>query len=152
LGFRVVGSATKRRRLVDAGAAFLAYAATDPKAEVEREAYLSAFCFADDFRRHLNETGSTRGYDGVCWAPFLWSHIAHPNDRARALSDARRLSMSILYRSPAALDDDDLLIFFSGSKGYHVGLPTFWAPAPAVTYHRATRHFAAALAVTCGVS
>ena len=41
-----------------------------------------------------------------------------------------------------SLDDDDALLFFSGRKGYHVGLPTFWNPAPSVTFHRAARRFA----------
>ena len=52
-GFRVLGNATNRRRLIDAGAALAAYAAIDPKAEIEREAYLSAFVYGDEFRRHL---------------------------------------------------------------------------------------------------
>ena len=50
-GFRIVGKTCEPRRLVDAGAAFAAYAACDPRAECEREAYLSAFRFAADFRR-----------------------------------------------------------------------------------------------------
>ena len=82
LGFRVVGNATNRRRLIDAGAALAAYAACDPKAEVEREAYLSAFVFADDFRRHMNEVGSSKGYDGICWTPFLWIDLDGPDDLA----------------------------------------------------------------------
>jgi hypothetical protein len=152
LGFRVLGNATNRRRLVDAGAAFLAYAGADPKAAVEREAYLSAFWFADDFRRHLDETGSSKGYNGICWAPFLWWDIDHPDDPERALSDARRLAAGILHRYPAALNDDDLLLFFSGSKGYHVGLPAFWGPPPSATFHRVARRFAETLAAGAGVS
>jgi hypothetical protein len=151
LGFRVLGNATSRRRLVDAGAALAAYSGCDPEAELHREAYLSAFWFADDFRRHLTETGSSKGYDGVCWAPFIWWDIDHPDDPERALRDARRLAVGILHRYPAALDEDDLLTFFSGSKGYHVGLPTFWGPAPSVTFHRAARRFAEAVAAAAGV-
>jgi hypothetical protein len=147
----VLGNATNRRRLVDAGAALAAYAAADPKAEIEREAYLSAFWFADDFRRHLEATRSSKGYDGVCWAPFLWFDIDHPDDPERALSDARRLASAILYRYPAALDDD-LLLFFSGHKGYHVGLPTFWGPEPSVTFHRVARRLAETVAAAAGVS
>ena len=52
-GFRVLGSATSRRRPIDFCAAFAAYAECDDKAEVGREAYLSAFTYGDDFRRHL---------------------------------------------------------------------------------------------------
>ena len=33
-------------------------------------------------------------------------------------------------------DDDALLLFFSGSKGIHVGLPVTWGPEPSVTFHR----------------
>jgi hypothetical protein len=121
-------------------------------AEVEREAYLSAFWFADDFRRHLNGTGSSKGYDGVCWVPLLWWDIDHPDDPERALGDARRLASAVLHRYPAALDDDDLLIFYSGSKGYHLGLPTFWGPAPSVAFHRVARRYSEALANAAGVS
>jgi hypothetical protein len=151
-GFRVLGNAMNRRRLVDAGAAFAAYTACDPRAEIAREGYLSAFWFADDFRRHLRETGSTKNYAGPCWAPLVWWDIDHPDDPEHALSDARRLASAVLHRYPAALDDDDLLLFFSGSKGYHVGLPTFWRPAPSVTFHRVVRRFAEALAATAGVN
>jgi len=151
-GFRVLGNATNRRQLIYAGAAFVAYASCDTQAKVEREGYLSAFWFADDFRRHLEETGSSKGYDGVCWAPFVWwDHRDHPDDPERALSDARRLAMGILQRYPA-LDADDLLLFYSGSKGAHVGLPITWKPAPSATFNRTARRFAEALAAAAGVS
>ncbi len=151
-GFRVIGSATNRRRLVDAGAALAAYADCAAKAEVNREAYLSAFTYADDFRQHIEETGSSKGYDGSCWAPFIWFDIDRAGDLGRALGDARRLAAGILHRYQAALDDDDLVLFFSGSKGFHAGLPTFWNPAPSLTFHRAARRFAEALAAAAGVS
>jgi hypothetical protein len=151
LGFRVLGNATNRRRLVDAGAALAAYAACDPKAEVEREGYLSAFVFADDFRRHMQETGSSRDFAGPCWAPWLWWDIDRADDLDAALRDARRLAASILQRYPA-LDEDDLLLFFSGSKGAHVGLPVTWGPAPSVAFHRVARRFAEEIAAVAGVS
>jgi hypothetical protein len=150
-GFRVLGSATTRRRLVDFDAAFAAYAECDDKAEVTREAYLSAFTFGEDFRRHLAQTGSTRDYAGPCWAPFLWFDLDSPDDLERALSDARRLAAGILQRYPV-LDEGDLLLFYSGSKGAHVGLPITWGPAPSSTFNRTARRFAEALAAVAGVS
>jgi hypothetical protein len=150
-GFRIVGRIAGRRRTVDAAAALAGYAECVPGAEVEREGYLSAFWFADDFPRHVNETGSTKGYDGDCWAPFVWWDIDHADDPQRALSDARRLAVGILDRY-RALDDDDLLTLFSGSKGYHVGLPCFWRPAPSILFHRAARHLAERIADDAGVS
>ena len=48
------------------------------------------------------------------------------------------------------LSDDDLLVFFSGSKGFHLGLPTaLWSPSPSADFHKTARRFvehAAALA------
>jgi len=150
LGFRVLGSATSRRRLVDFDAAFAAYAECDDKAEVGREAYLSAFIYGDPFRRYLAETGSTRGYDGPCAAPWLWFDL-DGEDLDATLGDARRLAVGVLHRY-CTLDDDALLLFFSGSKGAHVGLPVTWEPAPSVTFHRTARRFAEALAAAAGVS
>jgi hypothetical protein len=150
-GYRIVGSVTGRRRLVDAGAALTAYASCDPKAEVGHEAYLSAFWFGADFRAYLESTGSPKGYNGPCWAPFVWFDLDAADDPQRALSEARRLAGGILerYRS---LDDDALLLFFSGAKGLHVGLPTFWGPLPSLDFGRVARRFAEGFAQLAGVS
>src|SRR5262249_54686656 len=91
-GVRVLGSKAAPRRLVDAAAAFLAYCECDPRAEIDREAYLSAFTYGEEFRRHLQETGSTRDYGGPCWAPWLWFDIDRQDDLESALGDARRLA------------------------------------------------------------
>ncbi len=150
-GYRIVGEVSKRRRLVEAGAAFVAYAACDSKAEVDREAYLSAFWFGADFSDYLKQTGSTKGFDGECWAPFMWWDIDNADDPQAALDGARRLASTILerYRS---LDDEELLLFFSGSKGFHVGLSICWDEAPSLDFNRVTRRFAEALAQLSGVS
>jgi hypothetical protein len=150
-GFRVLGSATTRRRLIDFGAAFAACAGCNPTAEVGREAYLSAFAYGDAFRQHLLESGSTKGYDGPCWGPYIWWDIDREDNLDAALLDARRLAASILHRYPT-LDDDDLLLFFSGSKGAHVGLPLSWHAEPSVSFHRTTRWFAQGLATSAGAS
>jgi hypothetical protein len=73
------------------------------------------------------------------------------DDPQGALSEARRLAGAILerYRS---LDDDDLLLFFSGAKGFHIGLPTSWRPAPSLDFHRVARRFAEGFAQLAGVS
>jgi len=77
-GYRIVGNLAPRRRLVDAGVALAAYAACHPRAEVGREAYLSAFWFGADFRDYLAWNGTPKGYNGVCWTPFVWWDIAPP--------------------------------------------------------------------------
>jgi hypothetical protein len=149
--FRIVGPIWERRRLVNADTAFRAYAACDNRAEVQREGFLSAFCFGPDFRQLLESTGSTAGFGGVCWAPWLWLDIDRADDLVAALADARRLAAFILARYPA-LDDDDLLAFYSGSKGFHLGIPSsVWKSEPSATFNRVVRRFAESIADAAGV-
>ncbi len=121
-GFRVVGDLTGPRRLIDWHAAHVAHCNADPRAEPERESYLSLFVFSDDFRACLTATGSTRGYRGPCALPYLTFDIDRDGDLDGALADARGLAAGLLaaYRR---LDDAHLLAHFSGSKGFHVAVP-----------------------------
>lgn len=144
--FRIVGPTWERRRLVDAGSAFQGYAACDDRAEVEREAYLSAFHFGEDFRDLLESTGSTAGFAGACWSAWLWFDIDRADDLDAALLGARRLTCFTLERF-RSLDDSRLLAFYSGSKGFHIGIPSsVWGPAPSVDFHRVARRFAERIA------
>ncbi len=149
-GYRIVGSTAGRRRLVDAAAALAGYAACDPQAEVDREAYLSAFWFGIDFHDYLAQTGSTRGFDGLCWLPFVWWDLDNKDNPQAALNDCRRLASTILERY-RALDDEDLQLFFSGSKGFHLGLPVVWDAPPSIDFHRVARRFAEGFAQLAGV-
>jgi hypothetical protein len=139
-GFRIVGCCWETRRLVDADAALSGYAACDKQAEVTTEAYLSAFQFGKDFRQQLEMTGSTKNYDGPCWSPWLWWDIDRKADIKAATKDARRLAAFLADRY--RIDGDELLIFYSGSKGYHVGLPTsLWQPEPSIVFNKLARRF-----------
>jgi hypothetical protein len=150
-GFRIVGPTWEARRLVDAAAALAGYAACDPRAECGREAYLSAFQFPEDFRRLLLETGSTAGYSGPCWSPWLWWDIDAESDLARAQADAEALAEVLTTHYQVAADE--LLIFFSGSKGFHVGLPTvLWSPSPSADFAKTARRFAERVAELAGVA
>jgi len=156
LGFRITGPCTGERRLIDWHRAFDAYCSADVPGGPRHEAYLSAFTFGDAFRRHLHATGSTRGYDGPCGASWLWWDIDRADDVEAALGDARTLCVHLGDRFAVA--DDDLLCFYSGSKGFHVGLPLAgFAPAPGPMFHRVARRFAehvaerAAIVIDTGV-
>jgi hypothetical protein len=140
-GFRVVGTARTRRIVVDHAAAFAAYAACDPRAGIDREGYLSAFRFTNAFRDYFGANGSSeRGFHGVCWADWLWLDVDR-GDLRTALDDARRLAAAVLQRY-ADLDSDDLLAFYSGSKGFHLGIPTcLWRPPPDERFHLFARRF-----------
>ncbi len=146
-GYRIVGTLTSERRLVVATVALLAYAQCDQRAEIETESYLSAFCFGDDFREHLATTRSTKDFAGECWSDWLWFDIDQP-DIDLALDDARKIVDWI--------SDHWLIVpmvFFSGSKGFHVGVPTsLWAPEPSDRFHRYCRQLATMIATECGGS
>jgi hypothetical protein len=144
-GFRVVGHRSGRRRLVDWRAAYAAYAECDSRACPEREAYLSHFVFGRDFADYLEREGTEKGYNGPCGADWLYWDIDRPDDLALALRDARRLAGAILDRF-RELDDDDLLIFLSGAKGLHVGIPTAWHPEPSPHFNSIAKVFCFRLA------
>lgn len=150
LGFRIVGACTGERRLIDHHRAFSAYCAADVPGGVEHEAYLSAFQFGDAFRDHLHRTGSTKGYNGPCGASWLWWDIDRADDIGAALGDARTLCVQLADRFAVA--DDALLCFYSGSKGFHIGLPLGgFAPAPGLMFHRTARRFAEQVAEQAGI-
>jgi hypothetical protein len=134
-----------------AGDAFLGYAGCDGRVDLAREAYLSAFRFGADFRRHLESTGSCRDFGGSCWAAWLWWDIDRLGDLAAALRDARALALYLVEHYPALLEED-LLLFFSGSKGFHVGVPTcLWRPEPSGVFNRSVRLLMLAVADPLGI-
>ena len=151
-GFRVLGDALETRRLADAAVAFSAHAADDPKAETHRECYLSAFQFGDDFKAYLKLHDTTKGFDGLCWARWLWFDIDRASDLQAALVDARKLAAFIVERY--GLDGDELLAFFSGSKGFHLGLPLSLCGTllPSADFNRVCRRLAEGLADLAGVA
>jgi hypothetical protein len=144
-GFRIVGTTCERRRLVDAAAALAGHAACDPQAELEREAYLSAFWFGDDFGEYLADNGTVAGYRGTCWSPLLWFDVDRAGDLERALAETRRLAVALDERY--GLSDGELLAFYSGSKGFHLALLTsLWLPKPSATFNLVCRRMAESIA------
>jgi hypothetical protein len=150
-GFRVLGPASEPRRLIDHAVAFRAHAECDPKAELNRECYLSSFQFDGDFAAHLDAHASPRGFVGPCWSQWLWLDIDR-EDVQTATHDARRVAAFTVDRWH--LEGDELLIFFSGAKGYHIGLPLSrcGTAEPAGTFNSQCRRLAEHLAMQAGVN
>jgi hypothetical protein len=153
-GFRIVGPCTGDRRRVHAPTAFAAYCHCDAKAGVDREAYLSAFQFGDDFAEHLGRTGSPAGFAGSTWAPFVWCDVDRDEAAggvARALDDTRRLidTLDERFGVPRGV----LVPFVSGGKGMHLGVPTaLWAPPASADFHAVARQFVETVAAAAGVA
>ena len=143
-GFRIAGDTRNDRRLITWSAAFVAYCECDEKADTGSECYLSAFCFGDAFRRYLETNRTTRGYTGETYSSWLWFDIDREDDFEQATIDARRLACGLGDRYAI---DDELLVFFSGSKGYHLGLPTsLWNAIPGAAFAGYCRAFAESIA------
>ncbi|TWU59070.1 hypothetical protein Poly51_18560 [Rubripirellula tenax] len=155
LGYRIVGPCDRERKLVDYDLAFAAYADCDDTAKIDREAFLSSFQYDDAIRERANNGAGrldVRGFDGPCWSRFVWFDIDRADDINAAKNDAFRLASLLVDRYE--FDDSELLVFFSGSKGFHVGLPTsLFNPMPAVTFNASVRNLAEKLAgmATCSI-
>jgi len=148
LGFRIAGGVHCERKRVVAAVAFDAYRLCDARARVDQEAYLSAFHFDKAFQEHLDRTGTTRGFSGNTWSPYIWFDIdraAEVGGIEQSLVDTRKLIDVLVDRHNVPLET--LLPFFSGSKGFHLGCSTaYWRPNGGVTFHRIARAFAEGVA------
>jgi len=152
--FRIIGAAHNSRRLVHAAAAFDAYRLCDPRARMDEESFLGAFCFGEDFAEHLRKTGSTKHFSGSTWSPMIWWDIDRDpaaGGLALAITDTHRLVETLEERY--GVSSQYLVCFISGSKGCHLGLPTaLWQPDGGVLFHRTAREFAVQIAAAAGVA
>ena len=153
-GFRILGPCTGDRRRVDAATAFKAYCSCDAKARVEQEAYLSAFQFGNDFAEYLARTGSTKGFAGETWAPYLWCDVDRDEAAGgipQALNDVRLLVDTLV--ETFGVPREVLLPFLSGGKGFHLGVPTsLWAPPASADFHAIARAFIEGIATEAKVA
>jgi len=150
VGLRVLGRLTGQRRRVPWQEAYASYLACESRAQVEREAYLSAFTFSSEMVEHLAAGGSPAGFEGQTFATLVAFDIDREGDISQALTDARTLAgvLEETFETPTAA----IQAFYSGSKGFHVTLPTaLWAPTPGVNFSRVTRLFAERIAAEATV-
>ncbi len=148
-GFRALGREAERKETVWQSA-FRAHVEADPRAMTTGECYLSHFVFSDEFRQHLATTGSTAGYTGPTWLQWLVFDIDVEGDILEALRQARCLAAWLVDRFK--LEPDELMFFYSGSKGFHVLVPSsLWDGQPAANFHDYARRFAETLAINADV-
>lgn len=105
-----IGGAHKRNNIVDLTSIDINVDTVD--------AYSSMFRFKKEYVTIVEKTGTVRGASEFeCWSDFIWFDI-DASDLSAALLDAQTLirglkSMNVLNHT---------LIFFSGSKGFHIGI------------------------------
>ena len=150
--FRIVGTPEGgKRRLIDAATAYSAYASCDSQCELQQESYLSSFWYGEEFRKHLSDRKTVKGFDGVCWSPFLWFDIDRENNLEAAHHDTRKLCSYL--KTDCHVADAAIEVFFSGGKGFHVGISSaLWTPEPSRQYHHRCKSMAAELAAAAGIT
>ena len=148
VGAYVHGAPTSPRALVRHADLLAAYAdGVMAERGEDREAYLSHFVFGEEFERHFAANRqSVAGYAGPCWCRWLVLDIDRP-DLVDALDDCRRLAGFLAERY-----DTDPVVWFSGSKGFHITVELAHWPPPSVTFPAVARTFAEALARAAGVT
>ena len=131
-GFSCQGVAVRQKQKIKWLETFKAACSCNPFFVNQTDYFLSLFLFDDGLIEHFRQTGnSIKGYCGACWSLFLWFDIDRENDLEAAQTDAARL-VEYLTQTPAGSDVDcgriapnteSILIFFSGSKGFHAAVP-----------------------------
>lgn len=105
-----VGGATKRNRVH----------ALDklPDMVTATDCFTTMFRFRDEYRQHVKATSSVRGADKFpCWSDYLWFDID-----STSLEDATLHMQTLLRGLKSRKALMHTVVFFSGSKGYHIGV------------------------------
>lgn len=131
-GFACQGVAVVQKQRIRWLETFKAACSCNPSIVNQTDFFLSLYLFDNGLIEHFRQTGnSIARYCGACWSLFHWFDIDRENDLEFALADVRRL-VEYLTQTPDGSDVDSglivpdtesILIFFSGSKGFHVGVP-----------------------------
>lgn len=151
VGFRVLDTVENPRKPIDWRQAFLAYLEADERAECHRVAFLSLFHFGREFVEHVGRCGSVKGFTGPVGADWLAFDLDR-TDLEAARRDACRLVAFLLERY--RLNEDEVLPFFSGSKGFHATLPAelVGSPAPCTDFAAVAGEFCGRVAAGAGVA
>lgn len=95
-----------------------------------RECYATICRFPQAYHEHVSKEKTVSGYNGTAYSDTLWIDI-DSKDLEQALNEAAATSVALV--GHWSVHPDDLKIFFSGKKGFHLGVPveTFGAePSP----------------------
>ena len=115
------------------------------------DCYATVRRFDDAFRRYVEETGSVRDWAGPSWADYVVFDI----DREGELEVALRDTIALCYKliEIYGVRPDQIRIFFSGRKGFHVLVATelFGPLVPSAELPALLKDIAIAIATEAGV-
>lgn len=133
------GAADGTRRVIPDAVSLLSYFCEHP---CDRTLYLSTFCYDSSLKAYSESHRSTRGYEQqprLAYAPWLWADID-----SESIDDALASVLSLLriIVCDSQCSTQNLLVFFSGSKGFHLGIHADAVEAtPSTTFRQQTRRF-----------
>jgi len=103
-----------------------------------------------EYVTHVRRVGSPRGYTGPAACPWLWFDVDRA-DLDAARRDTLTLTRFLLRRYPKLDCDDGLGVWFSGGKGFHVGIECWPGNDPDPLVPATAKRLALALANAAGV-
>ena len=85
------------------------------------ESFISSFDFDEDIVDHVNKTKSVSFFKGAASSRYLWYDIDVDGSHYDMIEAARDFVMSININYN--VDIDNLIIYFTGGRGFHIGIP-----------------------------
>ena len=87
----------------------------------KKDCYVTYFRFKQDYYDHWKKTGSVSGYTGDHYSDWLYLDIDSGD-----LNDSHKIAKDVLLylELEYEIDLDEIEVFFSGAKGFHVALPS----------------------------
>jgi hypothetical protein len=166
VGFSCLDQIDATRTLVDWHEHFIGMAECTAEAMQGRCVFGSTYTFNGALSEHIADNnrqaevvgkeprGSMAGFNGPVYAPLITFDIdrsdsAGSPDLAAARADASRLVAALM---ALGVPESSTLVFFSGSKGFHVQIPSMLAGAtPSRKLAAVAGEFCAAIAQSIGV-
>jgi len=115
------------------------------------DCYRSIFRRQKSFKDHVKKTGSVKDYRSEVYADWIVFDIDRENNLDGALSDLRQFLIHL--EQEYGLCSDQVILFFSGYKGFHILLPTelFGGWKPSIDLPQKFRKCAFELADKAGI-
>lgn len=113
---------------------------TENNSTTLEHAFQSVYAFDYRLSEYVNEHQSIRDLNIPHYAPVIWFDI----DNDSSLTDAKKQTVSLIdyMEGQFGLQNDNIAVFFSGSKGFHVAIPsTFIDMEPSSKVHTYVKNF-----------
>lgn len=120
------------------------------KSTSRAECYTTIFRFTEDYLTYRNEKGTVEGYVGSCYTDMFWFDVDDDNLENSLIGT---FNLLVTLENSFHVDRKDLKVYFSGKKGFHVGIPTStFGALPSPQLPRALKAMAGRIAEVAGVT